>query len=308
MDSAVTQKHKCPIAIKLIIPEDILNEGKDPENGLFSKWCDASNIPGVKYRIGIYPNCPDEEGETWIDFEIRSSKNKLNINAVFNITIQSANHVSKKHHIFEKDGFIGQKLCTIEELFAPEKRFIVDGKMTINMDGFLMIEKEAENEKLLQFDDNFDSKLCLALWEQGYKDFTISADGKEIQAHKNVLAAQSPVFSRMFEAGMKEAKENKVIIQDFTFNIVEKAIKLCYHQSLDVFEKYLISVLNEITVCRLTNAALLSNASKLEMKCKEFLESCLKTKPIADFDILDKEFALNLLKNAFSHNSECDIV
>uniref|UniRef100_A0AC35F569 Uncharacterized protein n=1 Tax=Panagrolaimus sp. PS1159 TaxID=55785 RepID=A0AC35F569_9BILA len=136
----------------------------------------------------------------------------------------------------------------------------------------------------------------------------------------------------MFEAGMKEAKENNVTIQDFAFDIVEKAIKLCYHQSLvpystleektelllffekyniqplkDELEKYLISVLNEITVCRLTNAALLSNAATLERKCTEFLKSCFRTKPIVDFDILDKDFALNLLKNAFCHVSKSEI-
>uniref|UniRef100_A0AC35ETP6 BTB domain-containing protein n=1 Tax=Panagrolaimus sp. PS1159 TaxID=55785 RepID=A0AC35ETP6_9BILA len=220
------------------------------------------------------------------------------------MTVKSTNCVLKKYFVFEKEGLILEKLCTTEEFFDPEKHFIVDGEMTINMDGILTIEKEAENEKLLQFDDTVDSKLGLALWKQENKDFIISADGKEIHAHKNVLAARSPVFSRMFETAMKEANENKVTIEDFTFDIVEKAIKFCYHQSLDGLEKYLISVLKEITVCRLTNAALLSNATKLEMKCTKFFKSCLKTKPIADFDILDKDFALNLLKNAFCNISE----
>uniref|UniRef100_A0AC35GES5 FHA domain-containing protein n=1 Tax=Panagrolaimus sp. PS1159 TaxID=55785 RepID=A0AC35GES5_9BILA len=183
MDTVVTQKLNFPIAIELIISKDELIQEKGSGNRLFSKWCDASNIPGVQYRIGICPDCLDDNGETWIDFDIMKkteSKNKFNIDAVFNITIKSANYVSKKHLIFEKEDFIGVKLCTTEELFDPEKRFIVDGKMTINMDGILSIEKEAENEKLLQFDDSVDSKLCLALWKQENKDFTISADGKEI--------------------------------------------------------------------------------------------------------------------------------
>jgi speckle-type POZ protein len=312
----------------LILPEDKLNEAKNSGNGLFSAWCGASNIPGVEYCIGIHPTDPGVEGETWIYFQL----NKLNIDAVFNMTIKSANYVSKKHLIFQKNDVFGERLCTTEELFDPEKRFIVDGKMTINMDGILTIEKESENEKLLQYDDSVDSKLGLALWKQENKDLTISADGKEIHAHKSVLAARSPVFSRMFESGMKEANENKVTIKDFTFDIVEKAIKLCYHQSLvpystleektkllqffekydiqplkDELEKNLISDLNECTVCRLTNAALLSNAPKLEMKCTEFLKSCFKTKPIADFDILDKDFALNFLKNSFSHLSKCEL-
>uniref|UniRef100_A0A914QZI3 BTB domain-containing protein n=1 Tax=Panagrolaimus davidi TaxID=227884 RepID=A0A914QZI3_9BILA len=334
MDTAVIQKIECPIAIEFVIPEGKLNEEKNSGNGFFTAWCCASDSLGVEYCIGIYPTDPEREEETWIYFRISSWEDKLNTDVVFNMTIKSANYVLKKHFVFKEAGFIREKLCTTEELFDPEKRFIFDGEMTINMDGVLTIQKEAENEKLLQFDNNIDSKLCLALWEQENKDFTISADGKEIHAHKSVLAARSPVFSRMFETAMKEANENKVNIEDFTFNIVEKAIKLCYHQSLvpystleektkllqffekyniqplkDVLEKYLITVLNELTVCRLTNAALLSNATTLEMKCTKFLESCLKTEPIADFDILDKDFALTLLKNAFCHQiSEFELV
>uniref|UniRef100_A0A914Y052 BTB domain-containing protein n=1 Tax=Panagrolaimus superbus TaxID=310955 RepID=A0A914Y052_9BILA len=134
----------------------------------------------------------------------------------------------------------------------------------------------------------------------------------------------------MFESGMKEAEENKVIIEDFSFEIVEAAIKLCYHHSLvtnttlnekmillqffdkyniqslkENLESYLISEINESNVCLLTNCSLLSNASKLEEKCTKFLRDCFKsTKPICDVDVLDKNFALNLFKNAFCHLSE----
>uniref|UniRef100_A0A914PGB2 Uncharacterized protein n=1 Tax=Panagrolaimus davidi TaxID=227884 RepID=A0A914PGB2_9BILA len=135
MDTAVTQKLKCPIAIEFVIPEDKLNEAKNSRNGLFSEWFDASNIPGVEYCIGIYPNNPEHEGETWIHFAISSSEDKLNIDAVFNMTIKSANYVFKKHHIFEEEDCVEEKLCTTEELFDPAKRFIVDGEMTIYMEG-----------------------------------------------------------------------------------------------------------------------------------------------------------------------------
>uniref|UniRef100_A0A914Q5A6 BTB domain-containing protein n=1 Tax=Panagrolaimus davidi TaxID=227884 RepID=A0A914Q5A6_9BILA len=176
-----------------------------------------------------------------------------------------------------------------------------------------------------------DDLLGLGLWVQDNKEFTVAAaDGNEIAAHKNVLAARSPVFSRMFQSGMKESKENKVVIEDFSFNVVEKAIKLCYHQSLvphttlkektkllqffdkyniqqlkDDLEKHLISVIDVSNVCRLTNAALISNAPKLEMKCSEFLWCSLNERnPICDFDLLDKEFALKMFKNVFCHISE----
>uniref|UniRef100_A0A914Z1Q9 BTB domain-containing protein n=1 Tax=Panagrolaimus superbus TaxID=310955 RepID=A0A914Z1Q9_9BILA len=177
---------------------------------------------------------------------------------------------------------------------------------------------------------NHSDALCLQLWEQEEsKDFTIIVDEKEITAHKCILAARSPVFAAMFQSGMKEAEENKVEINDFPFNIVEAAIKLCYHHSLvtDItlnnkmallqffdkynihsvkndLEAYLISEIDESNVCFLTNCSLRSNSRKLEEKCAEFIQRCFNTKPIADFDLLDKDFALNLLKNAFCQVSK----
>uniref|UniRef100_A0A914ZCY1 BTB domain-containing protein n=1 Tax=Panagrolaimus superbus TaxID=310955 RepID=A0A914ZCY1_9BILA len=80
---------------------------------------------------------------------------------------------------------------------------------------------------------NHSDVLCSQLWEQEEsKDFTIIVDEKQVTAHKLVLATRSPVFARMFQSDLKEAKENKVEIKDFSFEIVEAAIKLCYHHSL----------------------------------------------------------------------------
>ena len=46
-----------------------------------------------------------------------------------------------------------------------------------------------------------------------FSDVTmICADGSKLEAHKALLAASSPVFYRMFDSGMLEAKENSVTI------------------------------------------------------------------------------------------------
>uniref|UniRef100_A0A914PJG1 BTB domain-containing protein n=1 Tax=Panagrolaimus davidi TaxID=227884 RepID=A0A914PJG1_9BILA len=129
----------------------------------------------------------------------------------------------------------------------------------------------------------------------------------------------------MFESGMKEFEEKKVTIKDFSYEIVETAIKYCYNSNLvtdpilenkmkilqffdkyniqllkDDLENFFFSEIHESNVCLLSNAALLSNSLKLEKKCFEFLQNCVSNKiAVSDFELLDKDFALKILKNAF---------
>uniref|UniRef100_A0A914Z0N3 BTB domain-containing protein n=1 Tax=Panagrolaimus superbus TaxID=310955 RepID=A0A914Z0N3_9BILA len=326
MENALNTKLRCPIAIKWPIAENRLKALKDkPGEVLSSIFFNACNIPGLQYYIKIYPNENKETlaGQASIFLHLKYN-DKLKIEANLEVKIESANYSFKYNRVAENLYLLGGRCCTTEELFDPENRFIVDGKMIIQIEGSLMVEKEMP-KKGETFGDNRDA-LCLGLWNQEEnKDIIITADGKEVTAHKLVLATRSPVFAAMFQSGMKEAKENKVEIKDFSFDIVQAAVKLFYHHSLvtDIklddkmkllsffdkyeihslkndLEAYLISGINESNVCCLANTALNSNSRKLKEKCVEFLHHCLKaSKPICDFDLLDKDFALNLLKNAF---------
>uniref|UniRef100_A0AC34FRK4 BTB domain-containing protein n=1 Tax=Panagrolaimus sp. ES5 TaxID=591445 RepID=A0AC34FRK4_9BILA len=309
---------KCPIAIKWPISEERLKELKEkPGECLKSDTFTASNIPGVGYHLSIYPNddLKDYKRKTCIYLHL-SFIDKIEIGANWNITIESTNYSFNRTHVFKKS--IGKLavICTTDELFDPENEYFVNGKLVVEINGILIIEKEMP-KKIGTFGDHRDA-LCLGLWNQDEnKDFAI--------AHKLILAARSPVFARMFQSGLKEAQENKVEIKDFSFDIVEAAIKLCYHQSLitditledkekllQFFDKYdivplkndlennLISEIDVSTVCQLTNFSLLSNASNLNQKCAEFLQTCLDKKtPVSDFSLLDKDFALKLFQKAF---------
>uniref|UniRef100_A0AC35F1M9 BTB domain-containing protein n=1 Tax=Panagrolaimus sp. PS1159 TaxID=55785 RepID=A0AC35F1M9_9BILA len=323
-------KVQCPIAIMWTISEHRLAELKDkPGRCLASDRFEASNIPGVQYSIKIYPNDDEKERreQTWIYLHLKYS-DEIKIKANFRITIESANTTKKLCHKFEKSKARGRKFCTTEELFDPENRFIVNGQMMIKMDGVLTIDKEAPPEIVTIEDDSDD--LSLGLWNQEEdKDFTIVADGKEFAAHKLVLSTRSSVFARMFKSGMKEAKENKVEIEDFSYAIVEMGVKLCYHHSLvprtnleekmkllqffdkydmqqlkDNYESQLIREIDESNVCILANISLLSNCTKLKERCADFIRDCMKTKPIKDLDSLDTDFAMKMFKNAFYHVSK----
>uniref|UniRef100_A0AC34FX30 BTB domain-containing protein n=1 Tax=Panagrolaimus sp. ES5 TaxID=591445 RepID=A0AC34FX30_9BILA len=129
----------------------------------------------------------------------------------------------------------------------------------------------------------------------------------------------------MFQSGLKEAKENEVDIKDFSYDVVKKAIKLCYHHSLVTYisleekikllqfldkyeiqqlktslEAYSVKSVDDSNVCKLINCSLISNALQLQQKCGEFLQTRLQERaPISDLNLLDKDFALNFLQNSF---------
>uniref|UniRef100_A0AC34G416 BTB domain-containing protein n=1 Tax=Panagrolaimus sp. ES5 TaxID=591445 RepID=A0AC34G416_9BILA len=278
---------------------------------LHSESVNAFNIPGVQYYISISLNDEEQDrrGEAWIFFYLHFS-DEIKIESDFTITIESANYHTNCNYVFEKSIGWGEMIGTTKELFDPQNRYIVDGKLTFKVEGTLMVEKGLP-KKAETFGDHCNA-LCLNLWNQEEnKDFTIVAGGKEIAAHKCVIAARSSVFARMFESGLIEAQENEIVIEDFSYKIVEMAIKFFYHQSLvpyDDLEDYLISKIDESNVCRLTNCSILSNTLKLKMKCAEFIQICLKaSQPLCDLDILDENFALNLFKNAFSHVVKIDM-
>uniref|UniRef100_A0AC34F658 BTB domain-containing protein n=1 Tax=Panagrolaimus sp. ES5 TaxID=591445 RepID=A0AC34F658_9BILA len=324
MDTIPKTKVKFPFALKWPIQESVLREMKENKPGKFlvDVSFSLSIIPDAEFYVYVYPNGVKEKGLKDITRIKLYIYHYTEIEADFYISIQTANYISEKIH-FNDSSETGHCSIATKDFFDPEKKFFVGGKVTIKIEGTVLTEYNMLDEPIVSSSDS----LCLGLWKHNEgKDFTVVVGKDEITAHKCVLAARSSVFRAMFQSGMKEAKENKVFIKDFDFNIVEAAIKSCYHQSLveytsledklkllqffdkydiqslkDAFEVYLMSVVNEFTVVRLTNAALLSNVPKLETKCAEFLQDCVKNKAVADLDLLDKDFALHLFKNSFCH-------
>uniref|UniRef100_A0AC34FGK9 BTB domain-containing protein n=1 Tax=Panagrolaimus sp. ES5 TaxID=591445 RepID=A0AC34FGK9_9BILA len=119
------------------------------------------------------------------------------------------------------------------------------------------------------------------------------------------MAARSPVFAAMFKSNLKESIENQVIITDSSFEIIEKAVKLCYHRNLvsdisnddaiailtfadkydiavvrDNLELYLGDQLSTSNISDLVTYAVETNALNLQKKCIEFLADCTSKKEI----------------------------
>lgn len=66
------------------------------------------------------------------------------------------------------------------------------------------------------------------LESQDFADFILHAGDVQLKAHKAVLSARSPVFSRMLQQNMKEAKENYVYIEGVEPDVVAEALRYMY--------------------------------------------------------------------------------
>uniref|UniRef100_A0AC34FYM7 BTB domain-containing protein n=1 Tax=Panagrolaimus sp. ES5 TaxID=591445 RepID=A0AC34FYM7_9BILA len=309
---------KIPFAMKWWIPEKQIKDLKNSIKSHLHSTC-VFNICGIKYSLYLYPfgNNKDTKEQTWIFLELKLGNIKK-IEADFTVKIESADFSQTFHQIFENTGIFGNFNCTTEKFFDKEKKFFVDGKFTVKINGILNFEGPTPTQQIWN-----GGKLGNKFWEKGDKDFTIAVDEKEIKVHKFILGTHSDVFATMFNSKMKESIENKVFITDFSFEVVETGIKLMYDcnfatsLSLDelmsllrFFDKYnlptqikddiealLIKEIHFSTVIRIANCSALTNSLKLKEKCIKYLKSCMVSNiSINDIHILDKDIALEMLQ------------
>jgi hypothetical protein len=119
---------------------------------------------------------------------------------------------------------------------------VVDFRNNTNIDKrFEMLRSALELEKLMlaikeqENRQQFAEQALLsmaAMWESGrFSDFTIVAgaaeSSKEFKVHTFVLA-QSEVFAAAFTHEMKEKQEKKMIIDDFSADVVEEMLRFIY--------------------------------------------------------------------------------
>uniref|UniRef100_A0AC34FA11 BTB domain-containing protein n=1 Tax=Panagrolaimus sp. ES5 TaxID=591445 RepID=A0AC34FA11_9BILA len=282
----------------------------------------AIHTSDVKYALRMYPNGdkPENRGRSKIGLYLIIG-NEKKVVAEYTISIKSANWNYRFDFTFDKCEGYGISCCSVDELFDSSKKFIVDGKFIVRVEGILMVEIPGSKWKPL--------KNSCELWNSDLKDFTIVVDKKEIKAHKCVLECQSSLFASMFKSPSKETTENKIEITDFSFETVDKAVKLCYDHNLvpDVTvhecfllikfaEKYKMTKLqknlqdqlgDKITVenvCEIANFAITSKSSKLEKECLDGIIAWMTIKKyVPGMSRLDPDFLDTVFVNFSCHFS-----
>ncbi|XP_071580436.1 speckle-type POZ protein-like isoform X1 [Temnothorax nylanderi] len=122
-----------------------------------------------------------------------------------------------------------------------------------------------------------------------FSDITVLVHGREIQAHKAILAAQSHYFSRMLKSEMLEKQTNYVKIEDIDYETVREMLRFIYTGKVENPEN-----LGKIT--DLLVAADKYELTKLKVMCEKILCTRLTVENAAEILILADLYRADYLK------------
>lgn len=126
------------------------------------------------------------------------------------------------------------------------------------------------------------------LWTTGkLSDFTIVTDSKEFKVHRTVLAARSSVFAAMFETYMKEQRDSKIVINDFSSQDVESFLKFFYFGCIE----------NSINVVEVFKLAEKYDVKELRDMCEAILIDTIEENNAVEILELGRLYDKNNLKN-----------
>ncbi|KAK3923947.1 Kelch-like protein diablo [Frankliniella fusca] len=97
-------------------------------------------------------------------------------------------------------------------------------------------------------------------------DVVLTAEGKQIAAHRIVLAAASPYFRAMFTCKLREASENEVEMHEISFHLLQEVINFIYTTELKVTDDNVYDLMSIADILQL---------SSIRTACTSFLMSSL---------------------------------
>ena len=125
---------------------------------------------------------------------------------------------------------------------------------------------------------------------ENFSDLTISCQGKTFPVHKAILAARSAIFSAMLMHDTKEAKEQKIEIEDVDADTMEIFLEYIYGSKLPCLDKE--------QACSLMIMGDKYNVGALVQACQLYLLDDLQASDLVQVAILGDLINDDKLKNA----------
>lgn len=130
-----------------------------------------------------------------------------------------------------------------------------------------------------------------------FSDITFSVGGKDILAHKKILAAKSPLFAATFKCKVEESKPNRVVITDMKYEVFREMLRYIYTGKSSNIETMAEDLLA---------AAGKYDLSELKKMCETVLCSRLTVTNAADLLVLsDMHCAKQLKAQAICFINKC---
>uniref|UniRef100_A0AC34FW46 BTB domain-containing protein n=1 Tax=Panagrolaimus sp. ES5 TaxID=591445 RepID=A0AC34FW46_9BILA len=254
------------------------------------------------------------EGMSDVKWHLQWNSSDADMSRRLYLNVESENEITYKTHLHfflqpdnsnakcQNGTSIGNIKIQLEEVtYDHLLEDLLDGKLIIAVDGYFSYTNATSTLSMRDSAAEWGLRL-----KQSPKDFHVIVDGKNLGIHKVFVAAESPVFARMFESNFEEAKENIVTVLDFSFETVKNAFNWCYHQNIFPFlqdldsavnllyfsDKYDFQTLKPILESHLSSAKFLTkenisilastadktNALQLRQACIKFICGCMLNK------------------------------
>ncbi|KAH9383171.1 hypothetical protein HPB48_023997 [Haemaphysalis longicornis] len=113
-------------------------------------------------------------------------------------------------------------------LFDSRNELLPDDKLTIYCEVRVFLETDVKTIPLAVPRCRLQQNLNDLFENQKFSDVTLNVGGREIKAHRNILAARSPVFAAMFDHDIREKAQSRVDITDVDYDTTLEMLRFIY--------------------------------------------------------------------------------
>ncbi|UYV69899.1 SPOPL [Cordylochernes scorpioides] len=198
-----------------------------------------NNDKSLKWRLEAYVDGLDDESIGFLSLFLKlETSAKTEVISKFELALinENGDRTNNKKFIykFTNSQKKGSNAFVKNDFLCDKKNGLLpEDKLTIVCDIKVIEETIVTGGKnvTIQFQEpksRWSEDMRSLLESHKFSDVALKACGHKVLAHKNILAARSPVFAAMFEHDMKENRESLVEIEDMEPEVLEEMVRFIY--------------------------------------------------------------------------------